>query len=106
VAFCTVHFLLSEAQCDAVDLSCVRKDLDQLDGLVQQALKLLHEEQLASDTLVLNRKLTHAVCQSTLVACEAVCSAVTDLEERLSRGTSLLHKLPGQVGQDVKLLLA
>lgn len=100
VGLVTAHFVLSQAPTEAGGLGVVQESLELLEGHINKALDQLHDEQLASDTLVLNRELSHAVSQSTLLACQRACQAVTKVEDLLSRGASLLHKLPGQVTGD------
>lgn len=97
VGLVTAHFVLSQAPTEASSLNIIKENLSILEDLIKTALEQLHEEQLASDTLVLNRELSHAVSQSTLMACQKACQAITKVEDLLSRGASLLHKLPGQV---------
>lgn len=117
-AFHAAYFCLAQAQTPAAALPGTQAALRALSGLLDEALGRLHEEQLAAETVLgagpgagagaggsqgqgqaamaTAAAATQAVSQGCLAACEGVCAAVAALEDRLRRGTSLLHKLPNQ----------
>ncbi|CAN0495800.1 unnamed protein product [Ectocarpus sp. 12 AP-2014] len=52
----------------------------------------------------MGNRVAHPISQATLVQCDALCDAVDEAEALLSRGTSLLHKLPNEYGLVEKLV--
>ncbi|CAN0011064.1 unnamed protein product [Scytosiphon promiscuus] len=93
---CTSGFILSEAQTDALELPCVRAALARVNSTVLSASEGLFEASSGGGVLLMGDRVAHPISQATLVQCDALCDAVDEAETLLSRGTSLLHKLPGE----------